>query len=221
MWKTATFLAACVGAWMVTGTAMGHSASQACGTAGGAVETVRRADGATLVICRFPDGSACSEEALLRSVCTEGKAHLPTSDPVAYCRAMGTMDDPGPLWTGPRMPEVVATGLRHAMGVPADRPLEPFREGGFWRCMDGAVYACAIGANLPCTAKADASRTPNEGMVTYCRQNPGVAVIPAYAAGRETIYAWSCRGHTPEPGGQVVEVDQRGYLANIWHRVAP
>ncbi|MBV8675453.1 MAG: hypothetical protein JOZ33_18670, partial [Acidobacteriaceae bacterium] len=71
------------------------------------------------------------------------------SDPVPYCRAVGTIDKPDARYTGPRLPVWMAEKLN----------LKPdqakFME---WRCADGQVLACLYGANIPCDSKAITSR---------------------------------------------------------------
>jgi hypothetical protein len=94
------------------------------------------------------------------------------SDPFTYCAALGTIDAPDSRYTGPAVPEAVAQGLKKAFGAPADAPLEPFLHDTFWRCMNGQVYACTVGANLPCQERADVSRRPTQGMTTFCQNNP-------------------------------------------------
>jgi hypothetical protein len=37
----------------------------------------------------------------------------------------------------PKVPDIVAQGLKKAFGAPADAPLDPFLHHTFWRCMDG------------------------------------------------------------------------------------
>ena len=90
-------------------------------------------------------------------------------NPFSYCKAAGTVDSPGPEYKGPAVPESIAEGLRKEFGSQA--PMDVFIKGTYWRCMDGKVYACNVGANLPCTEKADTSKEPNEGMVNYCKEN--------------------------------------------------
>src|SRR5687767_2342484 len=70
-------------------------------------------------------------------------------DPFAYCAAVGTIDPPDARYTGPALPEAVARGLQAALGLPARSRGEPLPGDWTWRCMDGEVYACAVGANLP------------------------------------------------------------------------
>src|SRR5262249_1040186 len=83
------------------------------------------------------------------------------SDPFAYCAAVGNVDAPDARYTGPPLPPSIVQGLRRAFGAPASAPNEAFTHGTFWRCMDGSVWACTVGANLPCQARADTSRVPS------------------------------------------------------------
>lgn len=87
--------------------------------------------------------------------------------------------------------------------------------------MDGEVYACNVGANLPCTEKADTSKKPNEGMINYCKENSNAEFIPAYASGRSTVYEWKCEGTKPEIVKQVIDADSAGYQKNIWYEISP
>ena len=141
-------------------------------------------------------------------------------DPFAYCAAVGTVDAPGADYTGSQSPEVVALGLRQAMDAP-DTPLEMLQNGLFWRCMDGDVYACFVGANLPCEAKANTDRTPTQEETDFCQQNPDSDFIPAAVTGRETVYEWRCRDGTPEIVQQLFHADAQGFLSEFWYKIGP
>lgn len=145
-------------------------------------------------------------------------------DPFAYCASVGTIDSPewgaGEAWN-PGVPEAVAVGLQEASGAGADAPLDPFVENSYWRCMDGEVYACFVGANLPCYAKADASTTPTDAMTEFCADQPDADAIPAAVTGRETVYAWSCVDGVPQAGDAFTEVDAQGYPVSFWYAVSP
>jgi hypothetical protein len=119
------------------------------------------------------------------------------------------------------VPEPIARGLQKAFGVARSEPLAPFERGTSWRCMDGAVWACNVGANLPCTDKPDREPQPTDGMRAWCAENPGSDFIPMYVTGHATIYAWSCEGKEPKRGARTAELDARGYVASIWHRIPP
>jgi hypothetical protein len=140
------------------------------------------------------------------------------TDPFAYCAAAGTVDAPGADYTGPEVPETIAQGLQQALAVP-DTPLEVLQNGSVWRCVDGKVVACFVGANLPCEAKANTDRTPTQEAVDYCQANPDSELIPAVVTGRETVYEWRCRAGTPEIVRQVNEVDAQGFVSGIWYEL--
>jgi hypothetical protein len=143
------------------------------------------------------------------------------ADPFAYCAALGTIDMPDSRYTGPKVPEAVAQGLRKAVGAPADAALEPFLHHTFWRCMDGRVYACTVGANLPCQERADVSRTPTQGLTKFCQENPHGEVVPAFVTGRATVYEWKRTNGVPEVVRQFAQPDAQGFLSNVWHAITP
>ena len=143
------------------------------------------------------------------------------TDPFAYCAAVGTVDAPDARYTGPKVPESVAKGVMKASGASADAPLEMFVDNSFWRCADGKVYACTVGANLPCTAKADTNRTPTAEEVDFCKANPNSDVVPAVVTGRETVYEWRCKDGAPEIVRQVFKPDARGFISDFWYELSP
>jgi putative hemolysin len=142
------------------------------------------------------------------------------SDPFAYCAAVGTIDAPDAAYTGPQVPDSVALGLREALNAP-DTPLEILQNGSSWRCMDGEVYACFVGANLPCQAKADTDRTPTQEMIEFCQQTPDSDFIPAAVTGRETVFEWRCSDGAPEIVRQVFQPDAQGFLSDFWYKIGP
>jgi hypothetical protein len=153
-------------------------------------------------------------------IAVQALAAPPWTDPAPYCRAVGTIDAPDARYAGPAVPDWIARALMRATHAPASAPVSVFRHAA-WRCLDGAVLACSVGANVPCDQKADASHTPPEGATRYCAANRDASVVPAYAAGRATIFDWRCADGTPEIGRQVQDVDAAGYPAAFWHRVTP
>jgi hypothetical protein len=154
---------------------------------------------------------------LLREAATATGQPVPgIEDPFAYCAGVNTIDTP--LGGASPTPAALAPFLRKTLGLSADVALNP-RE-YFWRCMDGAVYVCATGANLRCDTKADRAKR-NSGADNYCRENPNSAFVPAYATGHNTIYAWRCSAGSAVSGKRAIKLDRRGYRADIWHRVLP
>ncbi len=143
------------------------------------------------------------------------------TDPFAYCTAVGTVDAPDARYVGPPVPDAIARGLRAVTGGSPDTPLDMFVNASFWRCMDGQVYACWVGANLPCQEKANTSQTPTADMTNYCQANLTATALPGFVTGGATVYAWSCQNGAATPGQQVMQVDARGFLANIWYAISP
>jgi hypothetical protein len=142
------------------------------------------------------------------------------SDPFVYCAAVVNIDQPGPNFVGLKMPDVIANGLKKASGASADAPIELFTQNALWRCMDGKVYTCTFGANLPCDSKANVDKTPSSAETDYCKTNPNQD-IPAYVTGHDTIYSWTCSQKTPTIQKQVFTVDARGYISEIWYQINP
>ncbi len=144
------------------------------------------------------------------------------SDPFAYCAAVGTVDTPDGRYTGPKMPPAIVDGLQKALNL-TGTPAPPLTSVGpaSWRCMGGKVYACTVGANLPCMDKANVDKTPTQAMAEFCQANPNSDFIPAYITGHNTIYAWQCNGGAAEAGKQVFQVDPQGFIANIWYQIKP
>jgi hypothetical protein len=141
-------------------------------------------------------------------------------DPFAYCAAVGTVDEPDARYTGEELPDVIAEGIRAAFDA-KDVDLEVFQRGTVWRCMDHEVYACNVGANIPCLAKADESREPAQPLIDYCKENAGSDFIPAVVTGRSTVYEWACDDTEPVIVDQFTEVDSQGFLEFAWHKLTP
>ncbi len=143
------------------------------------------------------------------------------SDPFAYCAAVSAVDAPDARYAGPQTPDPVVRGLMKAMGMAADAPVDQFARLTKWRCMSAKVYACNLGANIPCDEKADTNRAPTVAMNDYCKANPASSVIPAVVTGRATVFDWKCTGGKPEIAKELTHPDARGFLAMFWYEVAP
>lgn len=173
----------------------------------------RRASGRVLlafILAALVLAPACADD---------GAEDAPFTDPFAYCADVQDIDAPDDRYVGEAVPQSVVEGIRNASGASADAPAEFFRDGTSWRCMGGEVYACTVGANLPCEAKADTSEDPSPEMSEFCVANPDAEAIPASVTGRETVYAWTCDGSEAVVEQQVFQVDNRGFLAEIWYRL--
>ncbi len=108
-------------------------------------------------------------------------------DPVAYCRAVGTIDKPAAPYAGPKLPGWMATAL----------DLQPDQGDRMeWRCARGSVLACLYGANIPCAAKAVTRRRPTG------RSPASAATIPMRHSCRWSSPGTrrSCHGPAALPG---------------------
>jgi hypothetical protein len=132
-------------------------------------------------------------------------------NPVAYCRAVGTIDKPDSRYVGPKLPDWMAKKLN----------LQP-DQGTLmeWRCADKAVLACVYGANIPCDSKAQTSQKPTSAIVDYCRQNPNSDFVPMVVTGHETSVSWGCHGASPVVVNTRA-VDAQGYTKAYWKAVSP
>ena len=162
--------------------------------------------------------------AFLPTACA-GQVTAPTgqsqfSDPFEYCAAVGTVDGPDERYVGPAAPEAVIEDLREKAEIGEDAPADWVAAGTVWRCMDGKVWACFVGANLPCSEKADTSSTPRPEMVDFCTANPNADAIPAAVTGRATIYEWRCADGTPEVVRQLLEPDAQGFPSEFWYELS-
>jgi hypothetical protein len=83
-----------------------------------------------------------------------------------------------------------------------------------FRCMDGHLLACFVGANLPC-GKLEVSRK-NRGAAEYCRHHPGASTVPMAATGHDTIYFFTCSKEKAEVSEQNWSVDHRGFGIELW-----
>ena len=156
-----------------------------------------------------------TRQMLLLAAMTMMPGTIPTpaqtfTDPIAYCRAVGTVDKPGSEYTGPKLPEWMAAKLN----------LKPDQANLMeWRCAKGAVLACLYGANIPCNAKAVTSQKATPAIIDFCRQNPNSAFVPMVVTGHETTVSWACHGPRPVVTKTGV-VDSQGYAKAYWQQVS-
>jgi putative hemolysin len=167
--------------------------------------------------CTLKSGQVCDVWEYYAGTCT-AEAQSTISDPFAYCAAVGTVDEPDAPYEGPSMPDVIVEGMVRLGIVTADAPPE-FQKNAVWRCMDGEVWVCHFGANLPCQEKADMSQEPSQEMKDFCGTNPTAESIPAAVTGRATVYEWSCADGQPQVVKQLFQSDAQGFLADFWTKL--
>ena len=132
-------------------------------------------------------------------------------DPLAYCQAVGTINQPDARYVGPKLPAWMAKQLNLQPGQ--DSMME-------WRCSNGAVLACVYGANIPCNSTANTNQTPTAAITNYCHHNKNASFIPMYVTGHETAVTWACQGKTPIVVG-IAPTDGQGYASGNWRKVEP
>jgi hypothetical protein len=176
--------------------------------------------GLILVVVLFIGACAApaSQNTPVKLQSTAAIAEPPYTDPFAYCASVRTVDAPDERYNGPKMPDSVTQGLIQQGVISADAPPE-FQKSAVWRCMNGQVWACHFGANLPCLEKADMSQVPTSGMDDFCKANPTADNIPAAVTGRATVYDWKCTAGKPEVSQQVFHADPQGYLSDFWYKL--
>jgi len=131
-------------------------------------------------------------------------APAPDELPHAYCARVGTDDTVRPT------PPSLAYAVRELFNFGGRQALRAT----YYRCADGEVKVCAVGANLPCD-KANASKTLPAAK-RWCATRSDADFIPAYVTGHDTPYAWRCVGGRAEAGALVSPLDARGFFADYW-----
>jgi putative hemolysin len=152
--------------------------------------------------CTFPSGQICEVWEYYNGTCSRtAKAsdspETTTADPFAYCATVGTENMPTDETVNGKLLDAIVQGMIDQDIVSADAPAA-IQQAALWRCMDGNVWACTVGANLPCGEKADLSERPTQAMKEFCQANPNADVIPAAATGRATVYSWKCDPKRPQ-----------------------
>jgi hypothetical protein len=96
-------------------------------------------------------------------------------------------------------------------------PPEQVMRSTLYRCAEGRILICNLGANLPCD-KADTSRDL-PAADAWCAENQGSNFIPMYVTGHDTIYRWRCDGAKAATSGEPLAVDRRGFISRLWKPV--
>ena len=129
------------------------------------------------------------------------------TDPVQYCRAVRNADSgEGGIrdrrYAGAPTPKSIVTAMREA--------------NVWWRCMDGRVYACAIGASGRGCQKWTTRKTATPSIARFCAENRNSDIVPN--SDNDTIYSWKCRGAKPvlDQGTPTPRLDKRGYFTDTW-----
>lgn len=178
---------------------------------------------------------ACEEEEG-RVTETPSPAAVVFDDPFSYCASVGTIDDVVRLdtssddvsqwelvildtrWAGPPVPEAVMQFFS-AQYLETLLPEYLADRGLIWRCFEGGVWGCIVGAHGGLCDKAETSREPNRQMVEFCQENSEYDHMPFGVTGHGTIYIWNCREGAPVIDRQWLDVDPRGFISENWYEI--
>jgi len=142
------------------------------------------------------------------------------ADPVAYCGAVGTIDQPDRNYVGVKSPAWLSEALKQAIKAPANlsaQSLEPI----VWRCADGAVLACSLALGVPCNERAGTSHIPSAAALSFCRTAPEGAEVPLRVEGGASVFVWRCHDGWPHIVAQRDKIDGQGFPARFWFKVVP
>lgn len=143
---------------------------------------------------------------LVISILAAGPSFAGQSDPARTCAVHNTDD------TLRGLPPRLVAAARRAFGLPT-APAELVRRGTVWRCAQGRVLACFVGANLPC-GKLD-TREDLPAVTSWCRSHPG-GPVPASVSGHATLWRWRCDEAVGARDGPAWRLDERGFAAELW-----
>jgi hypothetical protein len=184
------------------------------------VESTNDVAAAVIPTVAQPESITAAEPTQAAASVTETVQTAATDDPFTYCANVVNVDAPDSSYTGSKMPDAIVKALMKASGASTDMPADVFANGSVWRCMDGKLYACYVGANLPCGDKANTDTAPTQAENDYCKANPGADFIPAAVTGHNTIYSWKCQSTQAATDKQVFNADARGFITEIWYPIA-
>jgi hypothetical protein len=115
------------------------------------------------------------------------------------------------------IPITLVPAARQLFSFSTDAPERFIQKSTSFRCMEGKVWLCNIGANLVC-GKAETSRK-STGAAAFCKQNPGADAVPMAATGHDTIFEWKCAGNKAVISKEIETVDPRGFISENWKQM--
>lgn len=133
------------------------------------------------------------------------------SDPVSYCAAYPETDQPTSPYSGPPVPNWVASAL--AGGRSGSVGNNSYN----WRCMGRRVMACASPTGQNQCEKPSQDREPTVELQQYCTGKRR-GEVPNDIAGN-TVPRWACNNGKPTITGYRAGLDPRGYLSEHWSDV--
>jgi hypothetical protein len=134
-------------------------------------------------------------------------APAPQESPRVYCAGVGTDD------TLRTPPPSLAPAIRRLFNIRGHY----VANAAYYRCADGAVEVCVVGANLPC-GKAN-TRKSLPAVARWCETHPDTESIPLCVTGHDSLYSWHCIGSKAATGASHGTLDSRGFFEQYWKTV--
>ena len=135
-------------------------------------------------------------------------------DPFDFCKALRNVDGTGTdgfmddkRYVGPEAPSAILKAFE-----PNSGPI-------VWRCMDGNVYGCILGASgRGCMKWWNVALKPTPTVKRFCANHPNSWVANAE---NDTPWSWVCRGTTAVIDTSVKKpsLDKRGYYVDAWKKI--
>ena len=147
------------------------------------------------------------------AILAPAKVQAENADMAARCAQVRNDDTVRPYDPSQRA-GLIRAYARLFPGAPTPPPEAQLKNGAHIRCMNGQLFACFTGANLPC-GKMNKARD-NHGADEYCRANADADVVPAFATGHDTIYSYRCAGERSVIVEPTLTLDARGFAASLW-----
>ncbi len=114
----------------------------------------------------------------------------------------------------PALREPTIKAFRQMFPNARGEPASEFETQAQYRCMDGKVMVCFIGANLPCVRINTARDNP--GADAFCKNASDEAPVAAYATGHDSAYSFKCGGGRAVIDQEIWKLDKRGFAEKIW-----
>jgi hypothetical protein len=134
-------------------------------------------------------------------------AAAPRESPRSYCARVGTDD------TLRAPPPSLAPAIRRLFNIRGHYA----PKAAYYRCADGAVKVCFVGANLPCSKANTRKNLP--AVARWCETHPDTESIPLYVTGHDSLYSWHCVGSKAVTGAPHGPLDARGFFTEYWRAV--
>lgn len=170
-----------------------------------------------MILFRFSKAGGLCTAALMAILATPfvagSTAAAPVKDLHQYCRKVGNDDTireySHALYRG--TVEAFRKLFPDAKGALNDSDFETQAQ---YRCMNGRIMVCFVGANLPCV-KMNADRH-NAGAEAYCRSARDGDHVSAAATGHDAVFSFQCRNGKAEVVGEPWKLDKRGFAKKLW-----